>query len=345
VNIKILVRKKSRNVDAVTEATEIANRLQSDFEFSVEQVGWLPKGNEEVRPRNVLQKIKDEAAAAKHVVAVISPPLKGQYFDYQSRGRNIVSTAGWEDDYAPPPLHIFLLFQFVFASAAFVANLSPRQMDRRMVHNAFRACIFESCVGQRKLLSIMIAGYMCGDCEARLYEWGVSDSDLDSIGHLLSYVREFAIRKPRHLPGAVFIGHGGRQDWKRVRLYLETECKLTVNEFNVSPTAGITTVDRLTQMLDSARFAILVMTAEDRQGRSLPRARQNVVDEMGLFQGRLGFPRAIILKEEGVQGFSNIEGLTYISFKKGQIDKAFPRLNRALFRERVIPASHSLALE
>jgi predicted nucleotide-binding protein len=44
----------------------------------------------------------------------------------------------------------------------------------------------------------------------------------------------------------------------------------------------------------------------------------NVVHEAGLFQGRLGFERAIILLEEGCKSFSNIEGLGQIRFPKGQ---------------------------
>jgi hypothetical protein len=342
MKVTVLVRKKSRNVDAVAQAAEIASRIQPDFEFLVESVGWLPRGDSEVKPKSIVQTIKSKVAT-KYVIAVISPPLKGQFFEYPSRGRNIVSTADWESDFAPPPLHIYLLFQFAFAVAAFVAELSPGQIERRMVHNAFRACLFDSCVGRRKLLSIMIAGYVCGDCEARLCEWGVSDGHLASIGHLLSYVRDFAVRKPRALPRAVFIGHGRRKDWVRVRHYLETVCKLKVDEFNVSPTAGTTTVERLTHMLESACFAILVMTAEDRQEQGLPKARQNVVHEIGLFQGRLGFPRALILKEEGVDEFSNIRGLTYIPFTKGHIEKVFPKIERVLFRERIISASSSPA--
>jgi hypothetical protein len=344
MKIIVLVRKGSRNVSAVALAVEIANRLQPDFEFSTSRVGWLPRGKDEVRPKDFLRTIKGKVSD-KHIVAVISPPLKGGYFDHQSSGRIIVSTADWDRNYAPPPLHVYLLFQFASAVSAFAADLSPHQIDRQMVHSGFRACIFEPCEGRRKLLSIMIAGYMCADCEARLCEWGILDSRLDSIAHLLSYVRDFTVRKPRAFPGAVFIGHGRRPDWKRVQHYLATECRLKVDEFNATPTAGTTTVQRLTQMLESARFAILVMTAEDRQIGGLPKARQNVVHEIGLFQGRLGFPKAIILKEEGVGEFSNVDGLTYISFKKGHIEKAFPEVNRILFRERIICAPDLLASE
>ena len=341
--VTVLVRKKSRNAEAVNHAVTIANRIQPEFKFDVEQVKWLPKGDSEVKSGEVLRTIK-ENHDGRPIVAVISPRLKGNYFEYASRGLNIVSTADWESRYAPPPLHIYLLFQLAYASASFAANLSPRQLGRRMVHKWFRACIFDSTTGRRKFLSVLIAGYLCADCEARLCEWGVSDRVLDSIGHLLSYVRDFAIRKPRSIPMSVFIGHGRRKDWQKVRDHLTKTYGLHVDEFNVSPSAGVITVERLTQMLESACFAILVMTAEDWERGGKRKARQNVVHEIGLFQGRLGFPRAIILKEKGAEEFSNINGLTYISFKKAKIEETFVEIDRALVRERIITASNSTAV-
>ena len=63
-------------------------------------------------------------------------------------------------------------------------------------------------------------------------------------------------------------------------------------------------------MLDRALFAFLVMTGEDQHGDGTTHARENVIHEAGLFQGRLGFEKAIILLEEGCAEFSNIHGLT-----------------------------------
>lgn len=338
MKVGVLVRRNSRNVDGVVKAANIANRLQPDFEFEVEQVDWLQKGNGELRPRDVVQKVR-EKHDGRHLIVIISPPLKGDYLDCARRGLNIVSTAGWDSRFAPPPLAIYVLFQFADAVASFVADLSPRQVHRRMRHNGFRACIFNSTEGRRRFLSVLIAGYICADCRARLREWGVSATQLDSIGHLLSYVRDFTIDKPRYMPNAVFIGHGKRTDWESIRNHISKKHRLKVEEFNVAPTAGFTTVERLAEMLQSASFAILVMTAEDKQKDGKRNARQNVVHEIGLFQGRLGFPRAIVVKEDGVEEFSNIKGLTYIPFKKGKIDDALAEIDRVLIREHVIPAS------
>ena len=64
----------------------------------------------------------------------------------------------------------------------------------------------------------------------------------------------------------------------------------------MEPAAGGTTVARLEKMLDAAAFAFIVMTAEDEKSDGKNHARENVVHEAGLFQGRLGFEKAIILR-------------------------------------------------
>ena len=62
----------------------------------------------------------------------------------------------------------------------------------------------------------------------------------------------------------------------------------------------------------------------------------NVVHEAGLFQGRLGFTKAIILLQEGCEEFSNIEGLGQIRFPKGNIQAVFEEIRRVLEREGLI---------
>jgi predicted nucleotide-binding protein len=111
-----------------------------------------------------------------------------------------------------------------------------------------------------------------------------------------------------------------------------------VVEFNSIPAAGIATSARLAELLDSAVFAFLIMTGEDEQQGGKVRARENVVHEVGLFQGRLGFKRAIALLEEGCEEFSNIHGLGQIRFPKGHIATRFEEIRAVLEREGVIEA-------
>ena len=75
------------------------------------------------------------------------------------------------------------------------------------------------------------------------------------------------------------------------------------------------------------------MTGEDETANGKPRARQNVIHETGLFQGRLGFNRAIMLLEEGVEEFSNIQGIEQIRFNRGNIKETFGDILATLRRE------------
>ena len=84
-------------------------------------------------------------------------------------------------------------------------------------------------------------------------------------------------------------------------------------------------------------MAFLVCTAEDEHADSTQHARENVVHEAGLFQGRLGFERAIILLEEGCAEFSNIHGLGQIRFPKGNISAVFEEIRTVLEREGISP--------
>jgi predicted nucleotide-binding protein len=102
------------------------------------------------------------------------------------------------------------------------------------------------------------------------------------------------------------------------------------------PVAGVTNIARLAEMLDAAAIALLVMTGEDELQNGKLRARMNVVHEAGLFQGRLGFNRAIILLEDGCEQFSNIEGLGQIRFPKGNIKAVFEEVRQILEREGLV---------
>ncbi|SNB63588.1 Predicted nucleotide-binding protein containing TIR-like domain-containing protein [Pseudomonas sp. URIL14HWK12:I8] len=134
----------------------------------------------------------------------------------------------------------------------------------------------------------------------------------------------------------VFIGHGRSQVWRDLKDFLKDRLGLPYDEFNRVPVAGITNIQRLTQMLDSASVAFVVMTAEDEQADGKLEARTNVIHEVGLFQGRLGFTRAIVLLEEGCEEFSNIQGLGQIRFPKGDISAKFEDIRQVLEREGLI---------
>lgn len=136
--------------------------------------------------------------------------------------------------------------------------------------------------------------------------------------------------------GKIFIGHGRSAAWKELRDFLQSRLSLDYEEFNREPVAGRSNVGRLIEMLENAKFAFLIMTAEDEHADKSKHARENVIHEAGLFQGKLGFDRAIILLEEGCSEFSNIEGLGQIRFKRGRIADSFEEIRRVLEKQKFI---------
>ena len=132
---------------------------------------------------------------------------------------------------------------------------------------------------------------------------------------------------------SIFIGHGRSLLWRELKDHLQDQHNQDVIAYEVGARAGHAIRDILQDMLAKSSFAILVMTGEDETKNDEFQPRMNVVHELGLFQGRLGFSRAIVLLEEGTRHFSNIYGVEQIRFSKGNIKETFGDVLATLFRE------------
>jgi hypothetical protein len=79
---------------------------------------------------------------------------------------------------------------------------------------------------------------------------------------------------------------------------------------------GRTLIEKFEQHAAEAGFAVILLTGDDVGGRSdkelQPRARQNVVFEMGFFYALLGRDHVAVLYRRGVEKPSDIDGLVYI---------------------------------
>ncbi len=73
-------------------------------------------------------------------------------------------------------------------------------------------------------------------------------------------------RKRSELIGRnVFIGHGRSLLWRELKDFVQERLKLPWDEFNRVPVAGVTNIARLSEMLDAAAIAFLILTGEDEQ--------------------------------------------------------------------------------
>jgi predicted nucleotide-binding protein len=160
---------------------------------------------------------------------------------------------------------------------------------------------------------------------------------LEKLAAHLARIKQYEVRAAR-VGTNIFIGHGRSPAWRDLKDFVQDRLRVPYDEFNRVPVAGITNIARLSEMLDAAACAFVIMTGEDEQADGKVQARTNVIHEVGLFQGRLGFTKAIILLEEGCEEFSNIQGLGQIRFPKGNISAKFEEIRQVLEREGVIEA-------
>jgi|GEM_PF-1904188 len=128
----------------------------------------------------------------------------------------------------------------------------------------------------------------------------------------------------------VFLSHGGSHLWKDVARFITKEFGFGTISLQEQKNAGRTIIEKLEQETKDCDFAIIVMTAEDEQSDGNKRARQNVIHEIGFCQGVFGRRNVLVLKQAGVEGFTNISGLVYEEFTENNIKSTFEKIRQEL---------------
>lgn len=116
----------------------------------------------------------------------------------------------------------------------------------------------------------------------------------------------------------VFVVHGHDNGMKEtVARYLAT-LELEPIILHEQPNQGKTVIEKFEQHSDVA-FAVMILTPDDpghpvhEHEKLAPRARQNVVLEMGYFLGWLGRDRVCVLHRGGVEIPSDYVGVVYVA--------------------------------
>ncbi|MDO8756209.1 MAG: nucleotide-binding protein [Polaromonas sp.] len=128
----------------------------------------------------------------------------------------------------------------------------------------------------------------------------------------------------------VFITHGRSNDWRAVQPFIERDVKLLTIELAQEANLGRTIIEKLIDNASRCNSAVIVMTGDDVAGEDESRVRENVMHEIGFFQGRYGRNFVVLLHEDGVNVPTNLAGVAYIPYPKGNIEAGFHVLRREL---------------
>jgi|GEM_PF-1361681 len=145
---------------------------------------------------------------------------------------------------------------------------------------------------------------------------------------------ELVIRESR---SRVFISYGHNELLKlKWRQFISQTMRKNTILFDDIPSRGKTVIEKLEIIAALSCFAVVLMTADDLLADGGVRARQNVIHEVGYFQGYLGRHRVVLLVERGVEIFTNISGIVTIGFVRDHFEACFEALRLeidAAFRE------------
>lgn len=145
------------------------------------------------------------------------------------------------------------------------------------------------------------------------------------ISSLNEYRRLMRAMVPQEQSRRVFISHGRSHDWVHVEFYINNSLRIETKELAQTPFRGDTVIENFERVAQSCTDAVIVMTGDDFTEDEV-RARENVIHEIGYFQGLLGRERVVIMHESGVNIPSNLSGVGYVSYGKGNIDTALSTL-------------------
>lgn len=121
-------------------------------------------------------------------------------------------------------------------------------------------------------------------------------------------------------PMGIFIVHGRDEAMRESVARTLEKAGRQVVILHEQANKGRTLIEKFEQHAAETGFAVILLTGDDVGGPSdtelQPRARQNVVFEIGFFYGLLGRDHVAVLYQHGVEKPSDIDGLVYIELDK-----------------------------
>jgi hypothetical protein len=131
---------------------------------------------------------------------------------------------------------------------------------------------------------------------------------------------------PLKVKPSIFIGSSSEQleVVKEMELHLSKFAEVTCWDGIFNP--GQTFLTDLSRSKDQYDFAIFIITPDDTlvsRGAEYLSTRDNVIFEMGLFIGSIGFERVYCVRDQNIKGkiLSDYHGVTFISYNGNRADK------------------------
>lgn len=135
----------------------------------------------------------------------------------------------------------------------------------------------------------------------------------------------------RKMSDKIFISYGHNELLKlKLKEFIRDRLKREIIILDELPNSGLTIVEKLEKASTYCNCAIVLLTKDDELMEGGMRARQNVIHEVGFFQGKYGRNKVILLCEKGIDLFSNISGIMRIEFEATHFEAVYDSIRMEL---------------
>jgi len=311
---------------------ELANRAQSEFSFESAQEDIANAMRFHAFNNVIVDDFFDALESQRRhvrgyhpfIIAIVESHLDGQQYrnlfgSHESRrGLAVVTTSDVADVIVPGDR---MVAYFLYYLARYALTFCAPHMSN---HEDTRACIFDRKVLKSDIMHSMRSRAFCDPCRGSLItgEGSLSAKQFSAIESILTLagriIRDGTERsgKPR-----VFIGSStaGLTIANQLQEMLDDQLSPVVWNQGTVFNLGDSTLEALENAVLEYSAGIFAFTADDlriRDGQVEAVARDNVIFELGLFVGKLGRRRALVVQpsSEAITLPSDLRGITTATY-------------------------------
>jgi CAP12/Pycsar effector protein, TIR domain len=156
------------------------------------------------------------------------------------------------------------------------------------------------------------------------------------INGLESFQTEFdSVEKPIN-DNCIFVGHSRSKLLTKLIAFLEDELNIKTITYDSESKEGDSITSVSEKLLNTVAFAILILTPEDETKEDKIKVHRNLVYETGLFQGKLGFKKVLILHQRGIGDLPDFTKAHSIKLIDKNIEQIFIEVKQILKSENII---------